>query len=342
VDLVDVTTEYLPWPLSELDVIYDHLVRLYGWPWALTYHLTNGPRRVNLLKSIWWRLTRQAALDLIADHPADVIVCCHPLLKAPVLQGLNQVGLEIPLITLVTDLASGHASWFVSGGAMCLVPTEPVRECALACGLPAGLVQVTGLPVRPSFVEAAQQQPDQARARLGLDPDVPLVLFLSGANGMGPTVGLLKAVVRRGVRAQLVMITGRNERLRAELSSKTWPNSVRVMGFVHSIHEWMRAADVLVTKAGPSTVSEALVIGLPMVLSSALPGQERPNVEYVAQAGAAVWAPGPRRAAAEVCRLLEASSVLEKMSERARPLATPDAAHRVARVIWQSASVRLA
>jgi 1,2-diacylglycerol 3-beta-galactosyltransferase len=112
---------------------------------------------------------------------------------------------------------------------------------------------------------------------------------------------------------------------------------------VEDIHEWMLAADLLVTKAGPSTISEALIMGLPMVLSGALPGQERPNVDYVAENGAGVWAPTPREAAAEVVRLLESErALLDQMSERAQSLARPGAARRVAKIIWESAQGRLA
>jgi 1,2-diacylglycerol 3-beta-galactosyltransferase len=339
VDLVDVTAEYLAWPLSELNAIYNQLVRLGGCPWALTYQLTNGPLRVALLKSSWWLLTGESILHLLSDHPADAVVCCHPLLKAPIVQALEIAGLKIPLITLVTDLTTGHASWFVPGGERCLVATERARARALACGLPAESIKVTGLPVGPWFVDVAQDQPVLARARLGLDPGVPVVLLLSGANGMGPFSRVVRAVANSGVQAQLVIITGRNEQLRAELSSETWPQRVKIEGFVHNMHEWMRAADLLVTKAGPSTISEALVMGLPMVLSGALPGQERPNVRYVVGGGAGVWAPRPIEVAEAVQALLSShNSMLAQLSQRAQQLARPDAAWRAAEIVWSTAS----
>jgi 1,2-diacylglycerol 3-beta-galactosyltransferase len=159
---------------------------------------------------------------------------------------------------------------------------------------------------------------------------------------MGPLRRISKAVAGSGVQAQLVVITGRNERLRARLSAETWPFPVQVKGFVHNMHEWMRAADLLVTKAGPSTVSEALVLGLPMVLSGALPGQERPTVDYVVQAGAGVWAPTPGRVTRAVRELLAPGSpALARMAARARTLARPDAAWRVAKVVWAAANGEL-
>lgn len=343
VDLVDAMTGYLPWPFSELNSLYNQLVRLNGWPWALTYHLSNGPRRVALLKEAWWPLVRESLLRLLREHPADVVVCCHPLLKDPVLRAQDEVGSKAPLVTLVTDLIAGHAFWFVPGDARCLVPTERARRRALASGLSEKRIQVTGLPVGPCFVASAEEPRSAFRHRLGLKADLPLVLLTSGADGMGAFHSLCRAIVESGVEAQLAMIAGRNEDLRAQLASETWPLPVEVKGFVRNMYEWMGAADLLVTKAGPSTISEALVMGLPMVLSDALPGQELPNVDYVVQSGAGVWAPDPGRAAGAVRGLLTSDdSSLAQMSARARALSQPEAAWRVAEIAWACANGELA
>jgi len=204
--------------------------------------------------------------------------------------------------------------------------------------MPAERVLVTGLPVSPRFVAAAQEDPIAMRRRLGLEPDLPVVLIMGGAEGMGPLHRLCRAIVHSGVRAQLVVITGRNQKLRARMAAEPWPLPVRVEGFVHNMHEWMRAADLLVTKAGPTTISEALVMGLPMVLSGALPGQEQPNVGYVVRAGAGVWAPTPGRVAVAVRELLTPGNTRPaQMAACARALAQPDAARSVAEIVWNIA-----
>jgi len=333
--LVDVLTDYAPWPLNHLDNIYTHIVRLRGWPWAVIYHLSDGPRRVALLTRGCWPWVHMALLRLLHDHPADAIVSCHPFFNHLILRTLIKAKVETPLITLVTDLANGHAFWFVPQVTRCLVPTGGGRQRALAHGLSAEHVLVTGLPVSPRFVMAAQEDPVAVRRRLGLQTDLPVLLLVSGAEGMGPLRRISQAVADSGARAQLVIVTGRNERLRARLAAETWYLPVRVEGFVHNMHEWMRAADLLVTKAGPSTISEAMVVGLPIVLSGALPGQERPNVDYVVQAGAGIWAPTPRRVAAAVCELLTPGTPrLAQMAARARALGLPDAGQRVAETVW--------
>ncbi len=339
VTLVDVTTERFTWPLSQLDAMYDGLVRLRGWPWALTYHLSNGPHRMAVLSTVWWLLTKEPIQGLMSDCPSDVVVCCHPLLKAPLARALPSGAQRTPLITLVTDLASAHAAWFYPEGGKCLVPTERVRRQALACGLPPRTVDVTGLPVRPHFLRATEQDPTAARSALGLDPGRPVVLLVGGADGMGPFCSLLRTLVSHDLPAQLVAITGRNERLHTKLAAHTWAETVHLKGYVENMHEWMCAADLLITKAGPATIAEALVTGTPIVLSGAVPGQEPANVAYVREIGAGIWASNPDQAAEAVQQLLTTGGEkLEWMTQQARLAARPDAAWRVAEVVWRYAA----
>lgn len=337
IELVDALADYAPWPFRHLGLIYPYMVRLRGWGWAAGYHLSDGPRRIRLLTSGCWPLVRAALQRLLREHPADLIICCHPILNHLLLRALAES--RTPLITLVTDLNTAHAFWLAPGVTYCLVPTAKVRQRALAYKLPAERVLVTGLPVNPAFVAAAHKDRRVARRRLGLRPDLPVALLVNGAEGMGELYRLCRAVARSGARAQLVVIAGRNERLRARLTGETWPLPVRVEGFARNMHEWMGAADLLVTKAGPSTVSEALVMGLPMILNGALPGQERPSVDYVVRAGAGIWAPTARQAAAAVRELLSPGNPkLTQMAACARSLAQPDAALRAAKIIWAAAN----
>ena len=378
VELVDALADYAPWPFNRLGSMYPYMVRMKGWPWGIGYRLSDGPRQVALLTGGCWPWVRAAIRRLIRDHPADAIVSFHPIFNHLLSQTLAQAGNKTPLITQVIDLATAHAFWFAPQVTLCLVPTGENRQRALARGLPDERVLVTGLPVEPRFVAATRQDPRVVRRRLGLEPDLPTVLLIGGAEGMGPLRRISKAMADNDARAQLVIVTGRNERLRARLSAElvtvrnghsdgttltvrnshsdgttltvrnshsdgtTWPFPVRVEGFVPNMHEWMRAADLLVTKAGPSTVCEALVMGLPIVLSGALPGQERPTVDYVVQAGAGVWAPTAGRVAKAVRELLAPGSpVLAQMSARAQSLARPDAAWRAAEIVWGVANGEL-
>jgi 1,2-diacylglycerol 3-beta-galactosyltransferase len=136
IELLDALSGGMPAPLDRLGSAYPTMVRLRGWPWAVGYHLLDGPRRVAPIKRGWWSLARAAILQLLRDHPADVILCCHPVFNDPLLRALTQIGARAStsLVTLVTDLIAAHALWFAPGVPRCLVPTAGARQRALACG----------------------------------------------------------------------------------------------------------------------------------------------------------------------------------------------------------------
>jgi 1,2-diacylglycerol 3-beta-galactosyltransferase len=339
IELVDALAEYALWPFNRPSSLYPHMLRLKGVMWSTGFYLSDGPLRVKLPAAGWRLLSGLAMRRLLREHPADLIISCHAAFNHLFAKLIPKTQAGTSMVTMVTDLTNAHAFWFAPGVTRCLVPTESTRRRALAQGLSPERVQATGLPVRPCFAEIAQHDKRAMQQRLGLESDLPVVLLVSGAEGMGPMRRVCKAITSDGVRAQLVIIAGRNNRLREQLNQEKWPLPVRIEGFVDNMHEWMRAADLLVTKAGPTTISEASVMGLPMVLSGALPGHERPNVDYVVQAGAGVWAPTPGQVVRAVRELLlPANPAMARMSARARSLAQPDAAHRVAQALWEIAT----
>ena len=119
--------------------------------------------------------------------------------------------------------------------------------------------------------------------------------------------------------------------------SVAWPHIAgpcrrRVRGYVTDMQRWMFAADCMVTKAGPGTISEALVCGLPLVLSGFIPGQEEANVDYVVDNGAGLFASQPDEIAAIVGRWLGSDQAQAKrLADNARRLGRPDATERIVR-----------
>jgi 1,2-diacylglycerol 3-beta-galactosyltransferase len=109
---------------------------------------------------------------------------------------------------------------------------------------------------------------------------------------------------------------------------------VTVLGFVDNMAEWMAAADVVVTKAGPATISEALCAGLPLLITWFLPGQERGNVEWLVDAGAGRYVPGDTELVDEVAELAGPDSpTLAAMRASVRQLARPQATAEIGELI---------
>ncbi|MGQ9768852.1 MAG: glycosyltransferase, partial [Anaerolineae bacterium] len=111
------------------------------------------------------------------------------------------------------------------------------------------------------------------------------------------------------------------------------PMPVQVLGFVSNMAEWMAAADLMVSKAGPGTLAEAACLGLPTLISEFIPGQETGNVEWFEQHGAAIYEPHPEKLAHYADELLRPGNpLLPQMAKRARDLGRPHAAAEIAEV----------
>jgi 1,2-diacylglycerol 3-beta-galactosyltransferase len=339
VELVDLLVEYAPYPFRRFPAWYPWMAKR-GRVWGRGFKLSDGPRRSRALSTAIWPVVRRAVKRMVREHPADVIVSVHPLFQVPVLRALGAGRVRPPYVTVVTDLISAHAMWYHPKVDRYLVPTEPALRRALACGIPAGKVRVVGLPVAAKF----SQPPGEKlalRARLNWRADLPAVLVVGGGDGMGPLDEIASAIAGCGLNHQIAVVAGRNEPLRKRLCLAAWEVPAHVYGFVTNMPELMSAADLMVTKAGPSSIMEALNSGLPLVLSGAIPGQEEGNVRYVVSEGAGLWAPGPAKVVDAVRTWLsdETGEALRQAAANSRRLAYPHAASDIASEIAQLAGM---
>lgn len=331
VQLIDLLDQYTPFPFRRFPAWYPWMVGRKRI-WGQAFKWSDGPRRAWMMSTATWPMVRQAMRRLVRERPADVIISVHPLFQIPVMRALGRP--RPPYVTVVTDLVSTHAMWYHPRVDLCLVPTERARTRALACGLPRSRVRVVGLPVASRFSRARKDKA-ALRRELGWREDLPAVLLAGGGDGLGPIAETATAIDNTGLPLQLAMVTGRNEALRQQLAEERWNVPAHIYGFVGNMPDLMGAADLIVTKAGPSSIAEALNTGLPIVLNSALPGQEEGNVTFVVDEGAGVWAPGPEKVADAVRAWLgnDSGDALRQAAQNALRLARPNAAQDAAKEI---------
>jgi 1,2-diacylglycerol 3-beta-galactosyltransferase len=328
----------VPFPFNQMGPSYPWMIRYCSGLYGAGFHCSDGPRRAWAIARAGYGYVRHSLHRFLTEHPADVIVSVHPAFNHSVSWALADLGLDVPFVTVVTDLWTGHALWYYPHVRRLIVPTEGARQRGIRFGVPPGRILVRGLPVARRFTAQLRAAPDRARLRaeLGLAPGGKVVLLVGGGEGMGPLEYLARALDSTlpagGPPTQVVVIAGRNAALRARLDACQWRHPVRVEGFVTNMPAWMAAADVLVTKAGPGTITEALLSELPLLLMGKVPGQEDGNVDYVVAERVGVWEPNPARAAALLASwLAPGNPALAEMSIRARGLANPDAASAIAR-----------
>jgi 1,2-diacylglycerol 3-beta-galactosyltransferase len=336
-EMVDFFKDYAPPPLDKASEIYPPMAKVPD-VWELGYRLSNGPNRTRVISDVLWPYYRRASRKLISEHPADIFVSVHPLINTPVLRVLGSR--HPPYLTVVTDMVSTHSFWYHEASDKILVPTDVARQRAVENGIDPAKVQVVGLPVAERFCTPSADW-ITLRRKFGWPENLPVILLVGGGDGMGPVERTAYAIDDAGLKAALVVVAGRNQGLKASLESHPWKIPTFIYGFVREMPDYMRAADILVTKAGPGTISEAFIAGLPLVLYSRMPGQEDGNVTYVVNEGAGVWAPRPDQVVAALRYWLRRPAQLARVAAACRRLAKPDASRKIARVIGEMVGLKV-
>lgn len=328
-EMVDVFRQYAPRPLNYAPEIYPVLTRMPRM-WSMGYRVIDGRWRVRNLYYAVWPYVRTSMQRLLREHPSDMVVSVHQLPNFPVVWAMGRERRRF--VTVVTDMVSTHAAWFNPRADLVIVPTEQAKERALTMGLRSEQIRVVGMPVAEKFTSATGSR-DALRAEFGWPQDQPVVLLVGGGDGMGPLGQSVKAIDAVGLPVHLAVVCGRNLKLRADLEAHNLRLSHSLYGFVREMPEMMRAADVIVTKAGPGTISEAFIAGLPIILYSRLPGQEDGNVSYVVDEGAGVWAPEPTQVVSTLSGWLANPAAREQVAAASSRLARPNATRQIARLL---------
>ena len=334
-EMVDFYKDYAPAPFSRMPEIYPDLVKAPRL-WQASFYATDGRARVRALTASMWPIARVAALKLVRDHPAELIVTVHPMANSLALKALGPN--RPPFYTVVTDMVTTHALWFDARADLIFVPTEMASQRALSYHMPSEKLEVVGLPVADRYCKPMGNKLE-LRRKLGWPLNKPIALLVGGGDGMGPLGRNARAIDESGLDVGLAIVCGRNKKLQDTLSAMSWENPTFIYGFSREMPDFMRAADVIITKAGPGTIAEALNANLPIILYSKIPGQEDGNVTFVESEGAGVWAPKPHMVVRTLTRWISKPAERERVIANARRIARPNAARHIARVIGRSLSL---
>jgi len=335
-EMVDFFKEYAPIPFNRMPELYPRMVKAPHL-WQAGFYATDGRARARVITGAFWPYARRAAGKLLAAHPSDIIVTTHLAANSAGLRALGKHR-DRRFITVVTDPVTTHALWFDKRADLILVSTEMARERAIAYHMPPEKVYVVGQPVADRYCAPIGNK-RALRQKLGWPQDKMLALLIGGGEGMGPIARTADAINASGLDLGLVIVAGRNERLKAKLESRGWKIPARVYGFTRDLPDFMRAADVLVTKAGPGTIAEALNAGLPIILNARVPGQEDGNVTYVEKEQVGVWAPRSERVLRTLKNWLENPGERERFAKNCLRAARPQSARLIARFIGSQVGI---
>jgi processive 1,2-diacylglycerol beta-glucosyltransferase len=329
VDLLDFASRlYRKLYINTYVKVVEHAPEIYGLVFNRTDQVENLSK-INQLRRTLAHRTNKGFVRFLNDFKPDAILCSH-YLPLEILAHLKEKkrGTNPFTVCIVTDFEV-HSFWMEPSVDLYCVAADETRGSLVARGTRAGQIAVTGIPVAAKF--SVPINPLDVRRQYGLRDDLPTVLVLSGGFGMGPVEEILAELDKAETNFQMLVVAGKNQELRNELAVKEYKHPARILGFARNMHELMAVSDLIVTKPGGLTSSEALAVGRPLLIVNPIPGQETANSDFLLERGAAVKVNRAEDLSFRIKQLL-GSRKLNEMAAAAKRLGRPQAAEEVCRV----------
>lgn len=314
--------------------LYGPVIKFYPQMWGQLYYWLDDEKKLERLEQMSRPFILEELTKLIQDKMPSAIVSVHPMINHLTATAIKQSGKKIPFIVVITDPVTLHRAWITPGADQCVVATPEAREMAIKYGMPEEKIKVIGMPIDPKFF-LKDKEKEAARKKDRLKPKTFTILLMGGGEGAGKMYDLIEELHQEKLKVQLIVITGRNKSLETRLKQdkKKFRFPMRVYGFTDQVHELMSESDLIITKAGPGTIAEAMAMGLPIIITSWLPGQEEGNVEFVVRENVGRVSKDPKRVV-EIIKEMQSTDEFEELKKNIKRVSRPQAAMEIAHEIF--------
>jgi 1,2-diacylglycerol 3-beta-galactosyltransferase len=290
-------------------------------------------------------LVRTLAAWLAKQPRPDAVVSVFPNFNGVLRDAIAAAHPGVPLVVVLTDFADFPPRfWIEPGISRVVVGTPEAARQAASIGIEAGRIsQVSGMILHPRFYAAQERDAREAvRAELGARPGDFVVTLLFGGKGSPEIAPLAERLVAQDEALRVIAVCGDNPALYESLAALDARSGGRLrrFGFTDRVSDLLAASDLLVTKPGPGSLSEAFQRRLPVVVSRdihTIP-QERFNTELVERRGVGVVVHGWREIPAAVASLSRDPSRLQAMRAALEALPENRAVYEVLEIVAREAS----
>jgi 1,2-diacylglycerol 3-beta-galactosyltransferase len=318
---------------------YISVCRAYGFinehlPWAYNFifNLGNDPARFRFMNQFAGtsEISKRVA-KLFEEEKPDLILSLFQLSNHVTVDVAKKYFPDIPTATVVQDLISIHYTWVDPRVDLEIVPTEEAKQACIKFGMDEKKIKLLGFPMRPHFLKPVKSKV-ALRSEWGLQPDLFTIFLIGGGVGIGKLFNVVQAIEASDLKnIQLIVVAGFNKKLEEKLLQTRFRFPIKVFGFTDRVPEIMSASDLIVTKAGPGTVMEAITKELPMILNYYMP-QEKGNIDYVESNDLGVYAREPKKIVQAIKKMLQASE-LERIKNNIRKVSHPRAIYDIAEAL---------
>jgi len=245
--------------------------------WEMIWNLSAlKPSLVNqLIESV----IKKNFLKLINEIKPDLILSVHPNFNGSILNILEKQKIKIPFVTLIADLVDIYPLWADKRADFIICPTVESKNRCIEYGISEDKLKVLGFPVRSRFIN----QHKKTNEGIEFTKDTPLdCLIMSGGEGVGNMQKIAENLLDH-FNCTVKVVAGRNIKLKETLEQSLkdkYGDKVMIYGFTKNIQDLMFSSDIAFTRGSPNVMFEAIAANLPIIITGALPGQEKHNPAF--------------------------------------------------------------
>ena len=321
---------------------YKEMAKKMPWAWGRIYsdsqkgplaHISSRSNKIMAIKLL--KLLREKNPDLIISTHFFVGHMCTILKK--------KGKIDAKLATVITDYGEDpYNEWTCNYKYIdyIFVAHNKIKERLTEKGVPCDKIFATGIPISDKFLKKYDK--NKTFNDLNLTPNKKTILFFGGGElglGKSKTLEIFECLAKNFENIQVITISGKNETLKNNfeklVDKYNRNNEIRVLGFTDKVAEFMSASDLVITKPGGLTSTEALVSDLPIVAINPIPGQESENAEFLESNGAAIWLKKNDDINFVLKVLLNGDGKLEVMRDCIKKIAKPNSTRDICEVIFE-------
>ena len=254
------------------------------------------------------RLSQKKILDFLQIFDPDVIVAVHPI-ATDILGGMKQKGYikKQKIVSVITDYLAHfvyvHKHKYIDAY---FVGSDVTVRDLLGRGVDENKIYPYGIPIKKEFYTPKNK----------LKNHVFTILVMGGSLGSKNMSSVIKKLLEVNARLKIVVVCGRDEELKSKMDKFVGADpekEVSVYGFTNKVHELMDEADLLISKPGGASVTEALMRRIPMIIPYMLGGQEKENRDYLIEEDVAIWVSNIKEISGIVTKLINEPEILQQM-----------------------------
>jgi len=269
-----------PYTEKIVNFFYTKTIKHFPFLWGSIYDRKRVIKGLNPINKLVNKIGALKISNLLFNFDPDVVLTTQGFPCGFISQFKTMHNLSFPLVAVVTDYYP-HRFWINPGVDVYTVACPEAKDKLVSEGVSPERIKIAGIPISVKFLKAHRKE--EVVRELGLRPDLPTVLLMGGNLGIGPIEKVAKILDSLKEQFQVIVVCGCNKKLYQWFESYKpyFSKPFFYFGYIDFVHKLMDVSDVIITKGGGLTTSEALAKGMATIVINPIPGQEERNTAYL-------------------------------------------------------------